>query len=388
MTALVLNGRFLAQGLTGVQRFASEIAHAADALAAEGAWPAGMRVLAPPGAAGTPGWRHLAVERGAGRLRGQAWEQLVLPRAARGALLVNLGNTAPLLAGRRQAVVIHDAGAFDTPESYSLPFRTWYRLLHRALARIGARIVTVSAFSRGRIAARLGIPEARIAVVPEGGEHILRAPADPAVLARHGLAPGRFALVVGTQAAHKNLRALDRAAGLLAARGMVLAVAGGGAGGLFRAGHGAGEGLRPGDTTAGLRPSDTTAGLRPGDAGAGLRPLGRVTDAELRALYEAAACLIFPSRYEGFGLPPLEAMACGCPVLAARAGAVPEVCGEAALWFAPDGEGLPEALARLLAGQALAERLRGEGLARAARFTWRAAALALLAHLGPEETPA
>lgn len=355
--AIALNGRFLTQGMTGVQRFATEIAHAADALAAEGAWPA-TRVLAPPGIAAAP-FRHLTVET-AGRLRGQAWEQVELPRAARGAYLLSLGNTAPLLKGRRQAVVIHDAGAFDTPESYTLPFRAWYRALHHALARLGARLLTVSEFSRGRIAHHLRLPPERIGVVHEGAEHILRMPADAGVLARNGLAPGRFALVVGTQAAHKNLAALGEAAGLLAARGMVLAVAGGaGSSGLFRAGHGA--------------------------AGEAVRPLGRVSDAELRALYEAAFCLIFPSRYEGFGLPPVEAMACGCPVVAAAAGAVPEVCGEAALWFDTEGpRPLTATLMRLLEEDGRREALRRAGLARAALFSWRRAAERLLALIRPE----
>jgi glycosyltransferase involved in cell wall biosynthesis len=350
---LLINGRFLTQGMTGVQRFATEITRAADALAGEGLWPAATRVLVPPGAA-APGYRHLAVREcgGTGRGGGQAWEQIDLPRAARGSaggMLLNLGNTAPVLLGWRQAVVIHDAGVFDTPESYSLAFRAWYRLLHRALARRGAMLLTVSDFSRGRIAHHLRLDPARIGVVHEGGEHILREAADAAVLARHGLAPGRFALVVGTQAAHKNLAALEEAAGLLAGRGMALAIA-------------------DGCTT-----------------GAGVRMLGRVSDAELRALYEAALCLVFPSRYEGFGLPPIEALCCGCPVVAARSGAVPEVCGEAAaLWFDADGPRRPaQAIARLIEEPGLRGGLVAAGRARAARFSWRAAALRLLELVRP-----
>ena len=351
MTGIAINGRFLTQGMTGVQRFATEITAASDALALRGEWPA-ARLLHPPGARDA-GLRALRAE-AVGTRGGQAWEQIDLPRALRGEVLVNLGNTAPILAGARQAVVIHDAGAFDTPESYSFAFRTWYRLLQRLLARRGARILTVSDFSRGRIAAALGVDASSIAVLPEGGEHILRIAADAAVLGRHGLEPARYALVVGNPAAHKNLAALTTAAEGLGRHGLTLAVAGAADPAVFRAGGGV--------------------------AATAARVLGRVSDAELRALYENALCLVFPSRYEGFGLPPLEAMTCGCAVVAAHAGAVPEVCGEAALYFDPAQPAtLAEALDRLVTEDGLRQGLRDAGRARAARFTWEVAARELLA---------
>jgi glycosyltransferase involved in cell wall biosynthesis len=284
-------------------------------------------------------------------MSGHLWEQVELPSAVRAGILVSLGNTAPMLAGRRQVVVIHDAGVFDTPESYSLRFRTWYKTLQRGLVRAGVQIATVSEFSRQRIVARLDLDPARIAVLYEGADHILRVPPDPGTLERHGLRSREFALVVSSRVAHKNLEALREAAAALERRGMLIAVAGASNPEVFRS--------IPGGTFAERR-------------------LGRVSDAELRVLYENAACLLFPSRYEGFGLPPVEAMACGCPVLATRGGAVEEICEDGALYFSNgDRRAIIETIERLLDEDGLADTLRARGRARAAALSWEASARAL-----------
>ncbi|HET8995332.1 MAG TPA: glycosyltransferase family 1 protein [Acetobacteraceae bacterium] len=357
MAAVFLNGRFLSQPVTGVQRFSAEIVAAIDRLVASGEWPDTAVLMPPPARAvleqtqEPPERRYPYLRlRKIGRTHGHLWEQMELPGAARGRILVSLGNTAPVLAGRRQVVVVHDAGIFDTPESYSLCFRTWYRTLLRGLVYAGAQVVTVSDFSRRRIAAHVDLPVTRIAVVHEGAEHILRVAADPATLPRYGLRLRNYALVVGSRVAHKNLATLSEATALLRQRGMTIAVAGGADRDVFS-----------------------------GDVGAGSaeRRLGRVSDAELRALYEGAACLLFPSRYEGFGLPPVEAMACGCPVLAGRGGAVEEICTDHALYFDVTPHSVAGALACLLNEPALAEDLRQRGRAHAARLNWTASARAL-----------
>ena len=341
--SLYLNGRFAAQSLTGVQRFATEITRALGTLPT---WQAlGAVLLAPAGTAdpGFAGFRFQA----AGSRKGHVWEQWDLARTAQDGLLLNLGNTGPLRQ-RRQLVVVHDAGVFSTPESYSLPFRTWYRILHRRLAR-RAKLVSVSEFARQDLATHLEIDPAAIAVISEGAEHILRSAADPSVLAAHGLTAGRYVLVVGSLAPHKNLSALSSAAAALAERGLQLAITGGLNAKVFASG-------------APALPQPATY-------------LGRVNDAQLRALYEAAACFVFPSRYEGFGLPAVEAMACGCPIAAAIAGSLPEICDDAAVYFDPnDPADIAEIVTRLVDAPALAAELRRKGLLRVRRYTWRAAA--------------
>lgn len=348
---IYVNGRFMTQPLSGVQRFALEISHAlARVTRARGEPPPVMLTPAATIAgSATPDLPRRMV----GRWHGQVWEQLELPRAARDGVLLNLGNTAPLWGGKR-IVIIHDAGIFSQPGSYSWKFRLWYRLLHTLLRHTRAQLVTVSEFSRTELSRYLRIPPGRIAVMSEGAEHITRVPPDTTILTRHGLAPRQFVLVVGNLAPHKNLARLDALARVLAMRGIPLVISGRVNTTIFNA--------------SGMQSLPRPATY-----------IGRVSDQELRALYGAAACFVFPSLYEGFGLPPVEAMACGCPVVAADIPVLHEICGPAALYADPlDPEAIARGVTYLLDTPAMAEDMRAAGLARAAGYTWDRAAQSLL----------
>ncbi len=351
MSRIYINGRFLTQQTTGVQRFAREILRAVDTLLASerSARKHSLALLTPPGATPPAGLREIE-SRPVGRLQGQAWEQLDLPRYTRDGFSLNLCNTAPL-RGSSTIVTIHDAGVFAIPEAYSRPFRTWYRLLHPQLGRRAVHMLTVSEFSRAELSRYLGIAGDRFTVIPNGGEHILRDPADKGILRRLGLSR-RYVLAVSSHSAHKNFAGIQAAVQHMRGQDFTLVFAGGANSRIFN----------------------------PGEAPAGESVVtGRVTDAELRALYENAECFVYPSFYEGFGLPPLEAMTCGCPVVVSRAASLPEVCGNAAVYCDPnDPADIGRALDEVLQSAELRSDLRRRGEERAAQFTWSHSGTALL----------
>jgi glycosyltransferase involved in cell wall biosynthesis len=310
--------------LGGVERWARELALRLPALR-----PGAYVVLRPP-----PALAHRA---------GHAWEQCVLPLRAgrlRAAALLCPANLGPV-AFPRNVVVLHDAAALRHPEWYSPAYAAWQRRLLPVLARRALHLITVSTFSRAELGALLAVDPERIGVVP-GGVDAAFSPAADAERARAALGLARpYVLCVASHTARKNLAALVPAAAALAPEGVELVVVGG-----HRPQFAAERGL---------------------DA---LRLLGHVPDALLPGVYAGAEAFALPSLYEGFGLPVLEAMAAGTPVLASDAGALPETCGGAARLVAPEPDALRDALLDLLGDAAERARLRAAGLDRAAAFGW------------------
>ena len=355
MAGIAINGKFLGAGLNGVHRTA---AHYSRALIDHASAQVPIRLLTPPGNQPNADFLDLAGEPVSGRFgRGQGWEMITLPHAAKDELLVNFCNLAPLLH-RRSIVMIHDAQTFLYPEDFTGRQAVFYRLLLPQIARAALRILTVSEFARGSLAAHgIGHP-GKIDVVHNGTDHILEEQADAGVLARHGLVAQGYVLVLGSAKGYKNMRAVFEALREPLASGQKLVVAGGAGPEAYRA-----KGWEP--------PAGTTF-------------TGFVSDAELRALYEGAALFAFPSLTEGFGLPPVEAMHCGAPVVAARAGAMPEVLGDAALLVAADQPGeYRGAIEQVLADEDLANRLRADGRKRSAELSWKAAGKRLWSLVAP-----
>jgi glycosyltransferase involved in cell wall biosynthesis len=273
---------------------------------------------------------------------GHLWEQAALPVLARRAeLLYCPANLAPL-ASRRTAVLIHDLAALAHPEWYGRTYVAWQRVVLPQVARRARLVLTVSEFSREEIARRLGVSPDVVAVVPNGVAEAFSASADPAPASAAFRLDRPYVLALATRSARKNLGALAIASQRLAGLGIELVVAGSGRGY-----------LRGGEQPPG-------------------RELGYVPEPLLPGLYAGARAFAMPSVYEGFGLPCLEAMACGTPVVAADRAALPDTCGEAALLADPaDAEAFSAALERAVSDEDERARLIAAGRERAERFTWQ-----------------
>ncbi|MEE8555492.1 MAG: glycosyltransferase family 1 protein [bacterium] len=263
----------------------------------------------------------------------------------------------PVLPSGPHVVTVHDTIHLAFPENLPGPAARWYArfMLGRAV-RTSRRILTVSEYSKGQLMARLGVPEEKIAVIPLGRPPDARPDCENmeegGVPGQYGLARPFLLHVGNLRMRHKNLPTLLAAYTLLRQRHRLdppLALCGGGGA------------------------ESVWAGIErlPGELRRDVRVLGFVPRAHLMALYRAAAVVVCPSLDEGFGLPALEAMGCGTPVVAAEAGALPEVLGGAGLTVPPrEPEAFAQELARVLTDGALRETLVRRGLARAAEFSW------------------
>jgi glycosyltransferase involved in cell wall biosynthesis len=252
--------------------------------------------------------------------------------------VVHYALTVPLPRTKTPTVVtLHDVQHRDLPEFFGPARRSFRRVAYDRATKTAEAVVVTSEFVRGRALDHLELDPTRVHVVPHAINH---------TLFRRGDEPREPILLYPARAwPHKNHTRLFEAFAI----------------------------LRKHDPS--LRLVLTGGGLeRLGQLPAGVERWGVVPATELASLYRRAACLVFPSLYEGFGLPPLEAMASGCPVAASNVTAIPEVVGDAAVLFDPNE---PETIAEaVLEADTRADELREKGLARAAGFTWETTALA------------
>lgn len=334
---IIVNGRYREQRLSGIQRVAHEI---------QTRLSLNHRVMAP-----VPARAHGA--------KGHAWEQTMLPLRAGGRLIWGPCNTGPL-AYRNQVLTIHGAGVFDHPEWFSPTFVQVNTRLWPLLARRVRRLVTVSHFSQSRLSAVLGVPASKIDVVWNGvSPHF--APASPLQIAAArgavGMEPDApYFATLSTIEPRKNLKlvldAFARARPRLPPASRLLVMGPKGSVAVF------GE-----RETVSVSEAD------------GVLASGFVPDELLPPLLSGSMGVLYPSLYEGFGLPVLEAMACGAPAVTTRLTSLPEVGGDAAIYVDPvDADDLADILVRLAGSADMRRECSERGIARARAFTWEAAA--------------
>jgi glycosyltransferase involved in cell wall biosynthesis len=341
-----VNGRFLSQKLTGVQRYAHEIVAGLERRYASGRFGDSRFTLGLPANAGDRAGAYPAFGVPVvGRRSGYPWEQLEFPGLPAD-LLLNLCNLAPVRS-RASVLCIHDANTFTAPSSYGWRYRAVQRIALPLLARRAAVLCTVSHASAASIAAVSGVEESRIVVAPNGHEHALRWRPEASTLAIDSLTRRPFVVMLGSRAPHKNLALVRQIAPALAEKGIDVVVVGD-AGSVFAGGS--------------------------GDDG-GLLCTGRIADDDIARLFGRALCLVFPSFVEGFGLPIVEAMALGCPVVASNLSCIPEICGDAALLRSPHApQEWIEAVAHLASDPARREALVRAGHERVKLFSWERSA--------------
>ncbi len=360
-TDIIINGRFLTQGITGVQRYARELLPAFDAML-DTRRDLNVRLLTPPiDASRVPALRNIHHQI-VGRRQGHAWEQIDLPRHVGNAILFCPGNTAPVvsLMGRGRVVVtVHDLSYRYFPEAYSRGFRLLYNQIIPFILRRADRVITVSQSERSAILQHYPFVESRLVAIQNGGL--------PTGIAEQSPEPAAnpTVLYVGSLSKRKNFPGMLAAAVRIArSRGTRFVFIG--------------------SVPQGL--TETLSSV-PADLRDHISFAGQLNDWEqLLAAYRSAHCFLFPSFYEASPLPPIEAMGCGCPVIAADIPSLRERCGEAAQYCDPsDTDDVVAAIEAVLDDPAHADALRSAGYRRAQQYSWHhCARLTLDAIIGTE----
>ena len=340
-----INGRFLTQSITGVQRYGNEILQSLDRHVSSGhhlARDLDLELVIPHSAAAPPKLDAIKVRR-FGLKSGHLWEQASLPFAVRGGL-ISLCNTGPV-AVRKQIVCVHDLNTRLIPQSYSRLFRALYRVLIPALGMTAEKIATVSHYSAEQIH-RLGVAgHDKTVVIGNGHEHVHRWRSTHSEKTRAAAGPNTI-VVIGTGSPNKNVRLLIEMADRLAKADFRIALVGATNLRIFGAPY-------------------------PRSKAENVLFLGRLSEDEIAALLQDSLCLAFPSHIEGFGLPPVEAMALGCPAVVSNTSCLPEICGDAALYASPtNADEWLERLSQLRDNPDLRRSLIKRGRDRAKLYRW------------------
>lgn len=305
-----INGRFYAQNTTGVQRFAREIILALDVVLEEKPYfnKVSVRLFLPKGA-DIPHLKNIQIIN-SNFLSGHLWEQIILPIISFKRPLLSLTGSSPWFKFK-QYVVIHDAAIFEYPNGYTLLYRFWYTNLIKWQIFISNYIFTVSFFSKNRLSQFIPNSKDKIVVVYNGHEHLINIIANPKTFSELGISNRKYFLIVGSSNPNKNIKKLfDVVSMYFSNSNYDFVIVGGFNNRVFKE-------------------------IKFSDVPQNFKFVGYIDDEDLKTLYDGAKALIFPSLYEGFGIPLLEAMVANCPIIASNAASIPEVCGDFATYFNP-----------------------------------------------------
>lgn len=286
---------------------------------------------------------------------GVLWQQFLFSRAAADrdcGVVWGPHGTLPWTLKIPSVITVHDLTSITMPRQHKLSTILSFNLFINRSLSLASRIAAVSRVTADEVSRGFGIPVSRIEIVPNCVSGFFTPAYEPARLP-DGIAAGSYLLYVGTVEPRKGIAHLVAAWQSLAEPRPPLVIAGG----------------------AGWKNSRLRSGIEPHIASGSIKMTGFVDRETLRELYRHCLLFIYPSLYEGFGLPPLEAMACGAPVIASRAGAIPEVAGTGAELFEPgDAEDLAVTIRRLLRDPILRSDLQLRGLERASQCRWEESA--------------
>ncbi|RST74168.1 glycosyltransferase family 1 protein [Siminovitchia acidinfaciens] len=343
-----INGRFLVQRITGVQRFAREIIKMLDHQL-----DIKCTILVPSEFQGWDSFQNIKIKK-IGKLSGHLWEQLELPLYVKGRPLINLCNTGPVFK-RNQIITIHDAAVYASPQGFSKLFRVWYKTMFFFFRLLSRKILTVSEFSKNELVKYLKVNSDKLKTISEGKEHFDKIKEDDSILPKMKLKKNCYILAVSSMNPNKNFQTLVETTQYLKDESFEIVIAGG---------------------------TDCRVFNRVNLTNENIKHAGYVTDEELKSLYMHAGCFVFPSVYEGFGLPPLEAMSVGCPILVSNVGPMPEVAGEAAVYFNPyDSKDLAQKIKYVMNNDEVKNKLKEAGLKQADKFSWKTVATQLIGHI-------
>lgn len=302
MSKILVNGKFFAQRITGVQRFARELLNALDKITSEG----DLLLVVPVDAVDVPHYQKIKILR-TNTSASIFFDQVKIPLLSRnlGIPALHLCHVGPIL--KPDYVIVHDVNVEINPQWFTKKLVIWYRLIHWACSKWAKKIFTVSNFSKNELERVYNIPQQRIVNIGNGWQHIEEIKTDENALVKYGLSKKKFYFSLGTKAPHKNLNWVFDYAQKHPTE--TFAISGSSYGRIF------------GKVDAPV-PSN-------------VHFLGYLSDSEMKSLMQNSKAFLFPSFYEGFGIPPLEAISTGCPVIVSDIPVMHEIFGESAHYINP-----------------------------------------------------